>query len=65
MLWLQRNREKIKSNVTNIACLSVSPDDKGKTNPKVPSSDLIYYCQLLILKLNLDISVVSVVSYPC
>lgn len=66
MLWLQRNHEEIKSNITNTACLTVSPDnlgDKGETNPNVPSNDLIYFFKLPILKLNLGISIDSVVNY--
>lgn len=66
MLWLQRNHEEIKSNITNTARLTVSPDnlgDKGETNPKVPSNDLIRFSKLPILKLNLGISIDSVVNY--
>lgn len=67
MLWLQRNHEEVKSNTTNIACLIVSPDNLGhkvETNPKLPSNVPVYFCKALLLKLNLGISIVSIVNYP-
>lgn len=44
-------------------CLSDNLGDKGETNPKVPSNGLIYFYKVLLLKLNLGISIVSIVNY--